>query len=354
MGKVEVGSGGGPLSCLCAGLRRALDDWKWPLAYTALLFLSLPFAREALERLDQAGLSGVLALALLSCWAGLAVFLLRRAFRRRARTRAVLGTVFFLALYAAAAAFSTSLMAERIHFIEYGILAVLCLRAAVRRLRGLRALLYSLLAVVIVGFLDEVIQGFLPGRFYDLRDILIDTLAGALPVVGLSALSILSLGPRAGEASTRQGLSRPYRVPDLLALALFLGLVGAVHWLDTPAWGPVSLVGSWERENPCGRFERVRIGRNGGVSWEDSDGNRAAGRFRVEGNRLDGPRLRVEILQGKGEGPCVWRGGTSRIYAFRLDAGRLLFCKEADTPFLRVDPSAPLGATGGGDPGFLP
>ncbi|MBF0191817.1 MAG: VanZ family protein [Magnetococcales bacterium] len=59
--------------------------------------------------------------------------------------------------------------AERVHLMEYGILAFLLFRA-MGQPRGI-GLLWCYLAVLVAGFSDETIQWILPNRYFDLRDI---------------------------------------------------------------------------------------------------------------------------------------------------------------------------------------
>lgn len=66
---------------------------------------------------------------------------------------------------------------ERIHFIEYGILGWLVWWAAGKRKWGLITALGYIIAISI---LDEVIQGILPNRVYDIRDILMNVAGGGL------------------------------------------------------------------------------------------------------------------------------------------------------------------------------
>lgn len=62
---------------------------------------------------------------------------------------------------------------ERIHFIEYGILGWLSYWAF-----GKKALIY----VVTIGIIDELIQGALPNRIFDTRDILMNVIGGGLGI----------------------------------------------------------------------------------------------------------------------------------------------------------------------------
>jgi len=68
--------------------------------------------------------------------------------------------------------------AEKIHFIEYGFLGILVFKALPER-----TLLYVIAGFVfttLTGFVDEVIQYFLPNRVFDWRDVWINAISGAL------------------------------------------------------------------------------------------------------------------------------------------------------------------------------
>lgn len=86
--------------------------------------------------------------------------------------------------------------AERFHFLEYGVLYVLALRAVVLDVRGAWAYPLAWLPVVLAGWLDETLQGMSPVRYYDVEDIQMNALAAAL-----AALVCASLFGRAAAAA---------------------------------------------------------------------------------------------------------------------------------------------------------
>ena len=76
------------------------------------------------------------------------------------------------------------------HGLEYGILAVLNL-LALRRGHSLGALRSAVIAVVLTsawGYLDEIHQAFVPGRFSDVYDWVADT-CGAIAFASLAAIA---------------------------------------------------------------------------------------------------------------------------------------------------------------------
>ncbi|MFA5146647.1 MAG: VanZ family protein [Candidatus Omnitrophota bacterium] len=85
----------------------------------------------------------------------------------------------------------TPIIAEKVHLLEYGFLAYLVWRVFrdVRQ-EWIRYLLITAL-VVAVGWCDELIQGTLPNRVYDVRDIYLNILSGLL---GLALVMLLAPG----------------------------------------------------------------------------------------------------------------------------------------------------------------
>jgi uncharacterized membrane protein YccC len=82
---------------------------------------------------------------------------------------------------------SLKLPIEKMHFVEYGLLSVLLFRALRYNMRGKSIYLNSGIAVFCLGLLDEGIQYILPNRVYEVKDVIINTIAGMLGlfVIGL-------------------------------------------------------------------------------------------------------------------------------------------------------------------------
>jgi len=114
--------------------------------------------------------------------------------RHRAPLRAWLVLVLLGAVYLGAA-LAMEVPQERLHLVEYGALALLLRaafaerfaeRSAAARERG--ASLWTLATATAVGWLDEAVQGILPNRMYDLRDVAFNALAAALALGAAAAL----------------------------------------------------------------------------------------------------------------------------------------------------------------------
>lgn len=76
---------------------------------------------------------------------------------------------------------------ERLHLFEYGFLALLVYKALKNDIKGGRIYLYTSLLVAAFGCVDELIQFFLPNRYYDMKDILINAASGVMGTITLYA-----------------------------------------------------------------------------------------------------------------------------------------------------------------------
>lgn len=114
--------------------------------------------------------------------------------RRRAPLLAWLLVALAGAIYAAIA-LAMEVPQERLHLVEYGALALL-IRTAIAESAAVRQLgnrvsnvgVWALGLATAVGWLDEAVQGVLPNRMYDLRDVAFNALAAALALCAAAAL----------------------------------------------------------------------------------------------------------------------------------------------------------------------
>ena len=72
---------------------------------------------------------------------------------------------------------------ERIHFLEYAILGVLIEGALRIEKKIFLTYVLTILLTSFLGWIDEVIQHYLPGRYFDWRDVLFNALGGILGIV---------------------------------------------------------------------------------------------------------------------------------------------------------------------------
>lgn len=69
---------------------------------------------------------------------------------------------------------------EKLHILEYAVLGWFAGRDLSRRRGGIQGVLRGSLACAAVGLLDELIQGLLPFRFFNFRDLIFNALGGFL------------------------------------------------------------------------------------------------------------------------------------------------------------------------------
>lgn len=148
-------------------------SWFLVGACSLLIFSAIPLARPMLRWADAHGGSNNLrwlALAVIVSAAALAAFYLYRRLKRLTWTRlgwlaVVVGFFVYLVLEKMKAP------SEALHFIEYGLLGLLALRALSHRLRDYLVYVCAVLVCLLVGTVDEILQWMTPGRFWDVRDI---------------------------------------------------------------------------------------------------------------------------------------------------------------------------------------
>lgn len=157
---------------------------RWTLAAGWLLavYASAPFARLPVEFLRQ---RGVLAPTVGGSFGVILVLAVMAAARSRA------GWPVWSVLSVGAAIYGLllsrlELAEERLHFLQYGVLAVLIERALPPdRFRPLARIAIAAALTAAAGWGDELIQAVLPNRVYDLRDVGFNAAAG---VIALSLL----------------------------------------------------------------------------------------------------------------------------------------------------------------------
>ncbi len=79
---------------------------------------------------------------------------------------------------------------EKIHLIQYGFLAFLIWRALHHNGAGhaLRPYILAFLLTSFLGWVDEIIQPFLPDRYYQTSDVLLNAVSGVLGLLGVAFL----------------------------------------------------------------------------------------------------------------------------------------------------------------------
>ena len=156
------------------------------------IYATLGVVRVLTNALRDAGLLRVtVGAAFVLAAVGVVGLVLRTPALRRPRTA--------LVLLGAAGAYALVIWPmnspeEKLHFIEYGTVAVLAWFSMPESVQGLRRFGAAALFTLAAGWLDEGIQALLPSRYYDLRDVAFNATAGVM------ALTLLAVARRVGAA----------------------------------------------------------------------------------------------------------------------------------------------------------
>jgi arylsulfatase A-like enzyme len=200
--------------------------WGVALAFIALVYSTVPFFPVIWRRLTEntQGANRHIGIVLV-VFVGIAV--IARVWRRVRYSQ----WVPYVALAAIFAAYGYLLAvfgrfpAERLHLLEYGLVAVLLFRALALDLSRHRAYFAGFCLTVFIGIIDETIQWVLPQRFFELKDIQLNAVSGALGLL-LAHFGQVARGqeennevthrpitPAAVDERTGQGASRPAANP---------------------------------------------------------------------------------------------------------------------------------------------
>lgn len=74
---------------------------------------------------------------------------------------------------------------EAVHFLEFGLLAYLLFNALSRRIQDWTVYITALLFVVFIGTMDEFLQWLMPKRYWDYRDVGLNSFAGAVLLLAI-------------------------------------------------------------------------------------------------------------------------------------------------------------------------
>ncbi|MBT8078603.1 MAG: VanZ family protein [Gammaproteobacteria bacterium] len=161
-------------------------SWGYVALGSLVIFLTVPFAR-ALQSLlaEHAGRTFVFYIVGIAALVGAALAV--RSLRRRC-----VGATAYAWITAVVAAFAWYAYIlrdnpeETIHFVEYGLLSLLVFRALVHQMRDVTIYFAGVLVIGIIGIIDEWIQWIVPSRYWDLRDVQINLVAGALTQIAIA------------------------------------------------------------------------------------------------------------------------------------------------------------------------
>jgi len=146
------------------------------LSYTLLLFATLPRTPEIIKWIDGTGQMKLVLSTLFSVISFIIIYFAIRA-GRFAKPSFWLTIAFLAAVYVGSVRLMTT-APERMHLLTYGLMGLLVFSTARFWLEGRALFFVSLAAVSAVGVLDEVVQYFLPNRYFGFDDIVLNIMGG--------------------------------------------------------------------------------------------------------------------------------------------------------------------------------
>lgn len=185
---------------------RSLRERRLWIAFVAAVVVLLAALYPLQFVLDALRARNLLRFAIGGVFLSAAILAAVALARRRAPLRAWLVLTLCVTVYAGLA-LAMEVPQERLHLVEYGALALLG-RAALAESVAVRALsgrvssvdVWALGASTAIGWLDEAIQGILPNRIYDLRDVAFNALAAALALGSAAVLrKVMRTAPGRGK-----------------------------------------------------------------------------------------------------------------------------------------------------------
>ncbi len=164
--------------------------WAVLAVYVAVVYAFLPLGpRVGLALLRTAPGAWLLGPGLVGATLAGACALLLHLRRQRAPGWAYAALVGVALAYVVAFSWLRLQRLERTHLPEYGVAAVLAWRAVAPLFQGAVAGYAAAAALgAAIGYGDELLQGMLPGRYYDLRDVAMNALGAVLGMMVLAAI----------------------------------------------------------------------------------------------------------------------------------------------------------------------
>jgi hypothetical protein len=163
--------------------------WLWFWLYVGLVFLMVPFARDAMLTLRNSNLLGAAVTALYGGAVALVVY--HVFFDLRYADWIALLVVAALIAGIAALLLGLSIPEERVHFLQYGAMSLLARGALDRGPPRADTAMLTIAGAAglasLIGLLEECAQGLLPDRRFDWRDVAMNT-AGAVIALFLDEL----------------------------------------------------------------------------------------------------------------------------------------------------------------------
>ena len=184
---------------------------------------------------------------------------------------------------------------ERFHFLEYGILGVLIFWTFSPRRYSLQFYLLALNILLGVSFFDEIFQGFVPERIYDIKDIWINIFSGMIGLLSFRMMDLnapLPLHPHHREEHVAPEEPHPLIDLHIFGFDLFFVLpllcILGLNFILVHAREAEDFHGTWQ--NPSEKEYSLSLYEDGRALM-DFPTCKFFCSFDLEGNLLDGYRI---------------------------------------------------------------
>lgn len=178
--------------------------WLLVSAYVAILLASVPYARNIVVGLREQHLLGT-SVTLLYFVAIVGV-VYHVVFDVRLSDRIAFFALVLLTLVTGSLVLGLAVPEERIHFLQYGLLAILCRKALANHVSPRGQVLGAMVLASLAGIVDELLQGLTPERVCDPRDMALNAVAAFLALVAEEAMhNRMGWLPRREEDEPRPG-----------------------------------------------------------------------------------------------------------------------------------------------------
>lgn len=147
--------------------------------YVVILYATLGYVRCLSDALRSRGMLGIFTLGIFFLLCGAVLLMLRRLTSPHLRVL----TVLLLGISVLYSLYFLPFPEERLHVVEYSILGWLLGWALARSGKWPAWWWSGVLLAWLIGCGDEMIQWFLPNRVFDVRDIFLNGIAGAVGLV---------------------------------------------------------------------------------------------------------------------------------------------------------------------------
>lgn len=195
-----------------------------------LIYATIPLARMMVKSVDEKFGRDILlyACVLLVVLGG--VMCWRNLRHRQLQRGAYLWLIAVLAVFVVTLYRLRGIPEEALHVAQYALLGVLAYRALCHRVRDYSIYPLGLMLTSMVGMVDEYIQWMVPSRYFDLRDIAINSFSGLLAQLALAAGLRPQLVARAPSARSWLRLGNWGAATTLLLMISFINTPQRVAW----------------------------------------------------------------------------------------------------------------------------